>query len=87
MKKIWLLLIFFLVGCSTDSIENKYDLDNMNIQELVHELNFNEELKSEVSASIDGTVLTIRGENEELFYDVGDEFYLAVAPYINYTHT
>lgn len=87
MKKLLILVVLILVGCSSNSLESRYGLNEMDIQEIVHELNFNVELKNDVSASINGTTLTVKSSDEVLTYDVGDEFYLAVAPYINYTHT
>ena len=84
MKKLILILILFLVGCQGVTLEQELGLDGKSIEEIIYELN--NDLKQEVTASITGTELTINSGEEKLVYEVGDLFYLAVAPYKTFTH-
>jgi len=85
MKKLFLVLILFLVGCQGTTLEQELGLDGKSTEEIIFELN--NDLKQEVTASITGTELTINSGEETLVYEVGELFYLAVAPYKTFTHT
>lgn len=88
MKKLILILfVMFLSGCQQSELNKEFGLNSMTTEEIIYELNFNSELNSKVSASIDGVSLTLKSETETLSFDVGNQFYLAVAPYKTFTHT
>ena len=87
MKKIWIIGVVLLSACSKSTLEDELGFSNKTVPQIIEMINESEEIKSQVSASITGTELTITSKEEILTYDVGEEFYLAVAPYVNFTHT
>jgi len=88
MKKLMIIVsLFLLAGCSSNTLEKELGFNNKDIKEIIQILNEDDVLRSTVSASINGTELTVTKDSESLVYDVGEEFYLAVAPYQSYTHT
>ncbi len=88
MKKLMIIVsLFLLAGCSSNSLEKELGFNNKDIKEIIQMLNEDDVLRSTVSASINGTELTVTKDSESLVYDIGEEFYLAVAPYQTFTHT
>lgn len=79
MKRLvlpFVALIFFLAGCGGAD-------GQMDIKEKVDQYSANKEAEA---ASITGSELII-GENQEERYDLpDDEFFVSIAPFINYTH-
>lgn len=88
MKKILsIIFVLFMVGCKSNDFEKSLGFEDKTTEEIIYILNNDSNVRNSVSASINGTELVIKNETEEITYEVGDLFYVAVAPYKTFTHT
>jgi len=93
MKKILiLLLLFVLAGCQNASdkpdLEEELGLTNLSTVEMFAELNVLGFTNKSVSTSANDQVLSITSGDQVLTYEMPDDaFYVAIAPYIDSTHT
>lgn len=96
MKKliIAILSVVVLSGCTTNSrseeikLVEQLEIEGFSTEEIIERIGSGGELPGEVSASIYDNELIIRAGSVELQYEMPkDMFYIAVAPYVNTTHT
>jgi len=88
-----ILSVIVLTGCTTNSgneelkLREQLEIGGLSTEEIITKIGSDGGLPGGVSASIYDNELIIRGA-VEIKYDMPkDKFYIAVAPYVNTTHT